>query len=511
MIYSKYISSLLICIATLSPFRGNANNYDNQDKNAAGKLPNVLILTVDDMTYNSVGVFGCSIPGITPNIDRIAGEGMRFTRAFTNTAVCQPARQSFLTGRYPHNHGAEGFEPIDVDVPTLPELLKKAGYMNGILGKEIHHQPVEKFFWDYIPFKTEKDSVWRNGQSRSPALFYEYSARFFQMAHEKSTPFFLVANSHDPHRPFAGSAGDTVSFRRKLPPLTRQFRPDEIDVPKYLPDIPDIRKETAQYYSSVYRADQNIGAVLDALDKSGMAENTIVIFLSDHGASFPFSKSQCYFNSNRTPLIVRWPHKVKPGSVDSVHFVSGIDLMPTILEALGLPLIPGLDGRTCLPLFFQKKQAQRKDVFTTYYQIFEKKRFPMRCLQDKQFGYIYNFWSDGELNMAGDALGGLSWKAMVAAAQYDPEIAKRVELYRHRVPEEFYDFRNDPDALHNLIDDPAYAGEIRKFRKRMVEVMRQYNDPSLEAFVDRNKPGVVKEFMKQQIIKAGQTGQNASF
>jgi N-sulfoglucosamine sulfohydrolase len=511
MFYSKYvIISILAVAGYLTFFNGNINRY-KEESYAARKMPNVLIVTVDDMTYNSIGVFGCKLPGITPNIDKLASEGMRFMHAFSNTAVCQPARQSFLTGRFPHNNGAEGFEPINEDVPTLPELLKKAGYFNGILGKEIHHQPVEKFRWDFIPFKTEKDSLWRKGESRSPALFKEYSARFFQMAKAQQQPFFLVANSHDPHRPFVGSAADTAEFGNTRLPVTRQFSPEEIDVPAYLPDIPDVRKETAQYYGSVYRADQNIGAVLDALDKSGLAANTIVIFLSDHGAAFPFGKSQCYFNSNKTPLIVKWPNKIKAGSIDSVHFVSGIDLMPTILDASRLPLVEDLDGRSFLPLLSGRKEENRNDVYTTYYQVFNKTRYPMRCIQDNNFGYIYNFWSDGILNISGDALGGLTWKAMVEAAKNDPEIAKRVELFRHRIPEEFYDFRNDPDALHNLINDPAYAGEIQKFRDKMLVAMSNYKDPALQTFRDREKQGVKEEFMKQQKIRSGQTGQNAKF
>lgn len=511
MTYFKRILISCFSLAALLPFVSSKNNLNKEEKNTAGKMPNVLIVTVDDMTYNSVGAFGCKIPGITPNIDKLAGEGIRFIHAFTNTAVCQPCRQTLQTGRYPHNNGAEGFEPIDMDVPTLTEQLKKAGYINGILGKEIHHQPVEKYFWDYIPFKNESDSIWRNGGSRDPQLFHTYSANFFKMAKEQNKPFFLIANSHDPHRPFVGTSEYDKEFGTNKTPITRQFRPDEVDVFGYLPDIPDVRKEVAQYYGSVYRADQNIGAVLDALNKSGMAENTIVIFLSDHGAAFPFSKSQCYFNSNKTPLIVKWPNKVHPGSVDSVHFVSGIDLMPTVLEALGLPLVPNLDGRSYLPLLIGSKQEERKDVYTTYYQVFNKTRYPMRCLQDNNFGYIYNFWSDGELNISGDALGGLTWKSMVEAAKNDPEIAKRVELFRHRVPEEFYDFRNDPDALHNLVNEPAYAGEIQKFRDKMLKEMRHYNDPALSAFSNRDQPGVIKEFMKQQKIKAGQTGQDAKF
>lgn len=490
---------------------GAPNNYVEENEYGKGRKTNVLIVTVDDMAYNSVGVFGCRIPGITPNIDKLAAKGIRFNYAFNNTAVCQPCRQSLLTGRYPHNNGAEGFEPIDMDVPTLTEQLRKVGYLNGILGKEIHHQPVEKFCWDYIPFITDTDSIWRNGASRDPGLFHEYSARFFKMAKQQKKPFFLIANSHDPHRPFVGSSEDTTTFRDKLLPVTRQFRTDEVDVFGYLPDIPDVRKEVAQYYGSVYRADQNIGAVLKALKESRLADNTLVIFLSDHGASFPFSKSQCYFNSDKTPLIIQWPHKVKPASVDSTHLISGIDLMPTVLDALGLPQVPNLDGRSYLPLLLGKKQDDRDYVYTTYYQIFEKTRYPMRCLQNKNFGYIYNFWSDCKLGISGDATGGITWKAMIKAAKSDPGIAERVELYRHRVPEEFYDFKNDPDALHNLINEPSYAGEIQKFRDSMIVVMNYCKDPASKAFKDRSKTGVIDDFMIQQKIKASHTKKNLKF
>lgn len=499
MTHFRQILILCFCLPLLLSNYSNKKNANEENHKLA--KTNVLIVTVDDMTYNSVGVFGCKVPGITPNIDKLASTGMRFTNAFNNTAVCQPCRQSLLTGRYPHNNGAEGFEPINMDVPTLTEQLKKVGYINGILGKEIHHQPIAKFSWDYIPFVTDTDSIWRHGESRDPGLFHDYSARFFKMAKNEKKPFFLIANSHDPHRPFVGSSEDTLEFGTRLR-VTRQFRPDEVDVFGYLPDIPDVRKEVAQYYGSVYRADQNIGAVLTALQESGLADNTLVIFLSDHGAAFPFAKSQCYFNSNKTPLIIQWPKKIRPGSVDSTHSISGIDLMPTVLDALGLPLVQNLDGRSYLPLLMGKKQNDRDYVFTTYYQVFSKIRYPMRCLQDKNYGYIYNFWSDGKLAISGDATGGLTWKAMIKAAKDNPGIAQRVELFKHRVPEEFYDFKNDPDALHNLINDPTYLSEIQKFRGKMLEVMSNSKDPAYQAFKDRNKAGVISDFMVQQKIKA---------
>ena len=467
--------------------------------------PNILIVSADDLAYNSVGAFGCQVKDISPNIDKLATEGIRFTNAHVNTPVCQPCRQSWLTGRFPHSNGAEGFEPIDEDVPTLPEQLKSIGYLNGILGKEIHHQPRERFFWDFIPFATETDSIWRKGNSRNPNLFYEYSLKFFEMAKNQGKPFFLSANSHDPHRPFIGSRQDSLTWGDNMPPVDRQYAADEIDVLGYLPDIEDVRKEVAQYYGNVFRADQNVGAVLQALKESGLDDNTVVIFLSDHGAAFPFSKAQCYLNSSKTPLIIRWPERISTGTIDSNHFVTGIDLMPTIMEIVGLPIIPKLDGQSFLPLLLNEQQEGREYAYSSFYQIFARIRYPMRCIQNEEYGYIYNFWSDHQQEIRGDATSGLTWKAMIEAAETDPEIAKRVELYKYRVPEEFYHFKTDPDGLINLATDPSYADELDQFRNKMLEMMEKYNDPAYETYRNRNQPSVLGNFMEAQKMKAKST------
>lgn len=472
--------------------------------------PNILILTVDDMTYNSIGSFGCKIPGITPNIDRLSSEGMKFMRAFTNTAVCQPSRQTLQTGRYPHNHGAEGLEPMYTDVPTLSAQLHKAGYINGILGKETHHQPTELFFWDFIPFRSVTDSTWRKSDSRNSALFYEYSNRFFSMARASGKPFFFMANSHDPHRPFVGTAQDSLLVKQKRHSLGKYFNPKDIDVPLFLPDLPDIRKEIAQYYGSVHRADQHMGAVLQALEENGLAQNTIIIFLSDHGAALPFGKSQCYLNSNKTPLIIKWPSQIPAGRIDSTHFISAIDVMPTLIDLLSLPKVPGMDGKTFLSILHGKKQKGRKQVFTTYYQTFAKTRYPMRCIQEEGLGYIFNFWSDGQLKMTGDATGGLTWNAMLKAQKNDPLIAARVELYSHRVREELYDFKNDPDGLHNLANDPKYQQDLIRLRAQMLSMMIKYRDPAYVAYRDRDLPGVIDKFMEDQRNKAKMTVPNVA-
>ena len=468
-------------------------------KTSAPRL-NVLLITADDLNYDSLGCYGCSISQITPNIDRLADEGMRFTNAHVNIAVCQPCRQSIMTGRYPHRNGAQGFEPIDMDVPTLQEQLHNAGYLNGILGKEKHMQPVSKYMWDYV--KGEKELASGAGIGRSPELYEQYTAEFLKLSKEQNKPFFLMANSHDPHRPFADSESEKRSWGHDLPKFTRRITDDEVPIPDFLPDLPNVRKEVAQYYTSVYRCDQTVGAILQALKDSGLADSTIVMFLSDNGMATPFAKANCYLNSTKTPWIISWPGKIKPGAVDSEHFISGIDFMPTILEMAGIEAIKGMDGTSFLPLLHGKKQQGREYVYTEFHKTYAPRPFPMRCVQDEQFGYIFNFWAGKTKPMRMDSTSGLTFNAMEEAAESNQDIAARVELFNHRVPEEFYDFKNDPGGMHNLIDDPKYQKEIDTLREKLEEHLRESEDWALDAFLNRDDPAVMDAFMEEERKRA---------
>lgn len=455
--------------------------------------PNFVLITADDLNYDSVGCYGCSLPDITPNIDALAAQGMKFRNAHVNIAVCQPCRQSIMTGRYPHRNGAKGFEPIDRDVPTLQESLRKAGYVNGILGKEIHLRPKEKYCWDY--YITEGELASGAGIGRSPQKYYEYSKTFFTMAKDRDRPFFLMANSHDPHRPFAGSVQEKKAWGRDLPTFTRQFKGDEVPIPEFLPDLPDIRREVAEYFTSVYRCDQSVGAIIKALRESGLAGNTMVMFLSDNGMSVPFAKSNCYLSSTKTPWIVTWPGKVKPNTTDSQHFISGIDYMPTVLDAAGIKAVDGMDGFTFLPLLYGQRQSGRNYVFTEYHKTFAGRRFPMRCVQNEQYGYIINFWADKTPPMRMDSTSGLTFKAMQEAATADPRIAARVTLFEHRVFEEFYDVKKDPGALNNLINEPQYSYDIEHLRSVLEMRMKKTSDPALTAFQNRDNLKAIDDFM----------------
>ena len=437
------------------------------------KRLNVLLITADDLNCDSVGCFGSKVPNITPNIDKLAGEGIKFTHAHVQAAVCQPSRSVLMTGRYPHRNGARGFEPINPAVTTLQERLRAAGFLNGIMGKNGHLQPRDKFCWDYyiIPDQLE--------QGRSPAEYYTHAKEFFEQAKAAGKPFFLMANSQDPHRPFAGSDVEMSKFGKHYP-YSRKYTPSEAEVTGFLPDLPDVRTELAQYYTSAHRCDETVGQVLKALADTGNADNTLVMFLSDNGMSFPYSKTNCYLASTHTPWIARWPGHTKPGKVDSTHFVSGIDYMPTIIEAAGLEPVSGMDGKSFLPLLKGSDQTGRDKVFTFFEETSARNQYPMRCVQNAKYGYIYNAWSDGKNGFRNEAMGSMTWRAM--AASTDPKVKERAQYFLHRAPEELYDLQADPSCLKNLASDPAHKKTLEDLRKQLLDNMTSTQDPILPAF-----------------------------
>ncbi|MDP6047657.1 MAG: sulfatase [Phycisphaerae bacterium] len=470
-------------------------------KNASPtKQPNILLITADDLNCDSVGVYGCKTPDITPNIDKLAAAGVRFEHAHVTIAVCQPCRGVLATGRYPHRSGIEGFQRLPAakkDIQLVTERLRAGGYLNGILGKVGHSSPKASFKWDM------SYDMPQLGKGRDPKLYAKYAKEFFLRAKSQGKPFYLMANSHDPHRPFAGSDQE-AGMRRggKLTPPSRTYKPSEINIPGFLPDIPNVRREIAEYYSSVKRCDDTVGALLKALDESGQADNTLVMFISDHGMALPFAKTNCYLHSTRTPWIVRWPGVVKGPKINKTHFISCIDFMPTALEAAGLDKDDTVDGTSFLSILKGGKQTGRDKVFTQFHQTAGRRRFPMRTVQDKRFGYIFNPWSDGKTAFKNESQSGRSFKAMQAAAKDDAKIAARVKLFQYRVVEEFYDFAKDPDALNNLIDNAEYKPQLDKMRAELLKWMIATKDPVREAFEKRDSPEALAKFMAEQNAKS---------
>ena len=434
--------------------------------------PNILLITADDLDCESVSVFGPRVKGLTPRVDALAKEGMRFERAHVTIAVCQPCRSVWLTGRYPHRSGGEGFHKLRIKgVPILPQLLRKTGYRVGILGKVGHSTPYRDFEWDSA---YDREQL---GEGRNPAIYARRAREFFDASKRAKKPFFLMANSHDPHRPFYGNDRRIRYGENAASEPSRVYERRDAKVPAFLPDLRPVRRELAEYYSSVRRLDDTVGALLDELADAGLAEDTVVVFLSDHGMPLPFAKTNCYPQSTRTPMIVRWPGRVGKDTKDSEHLVGGVDLMPTLLEIAGCKSPKGVDGRSFVPLLEGRAREGWDAVFTQFHATSGRRAFPMRGLVTRRYAYIINPWSDGERVFKNESQNGRTMRAMRRAAQGDAAIRARVRHFLRRVPEELYDLDKDPDCLRNLVDSPAHREELAKLRARLRAWQERTKDP----------------------------------
>ena len=450
----------------------------------AAKRINVLLFTADDLHAESLGVYGGTAPDLTPNLDRFAAQGMLFNRAHVNVAICAPCRAVIATGLLSHNSGAMGFMKANPGTPDIVTAFQSAGYLAGILGKVPHSTPTKNMKWDYSFDQKEL------GNGRDPELYYDRCVTFFKRCKEEGKPFYFMVNSHDPHRPYCDP--DHLTKGAAMP--SRVYTPEEVDVPGFLPDLPGVRAELAHYQNSTRRLDDTFGKVMQALMESGQAKNTIVIFMSDNGIAVPFAKCNTWFHSSRTPFMVRWPGKVKAGTRNDTHFVSAVDLKPTFLDITAVKGPAKLDGRSILPLLRGKSQQGREYMFTQIDSKAGNDGVPMRCVQDARFGYIYNPFSDGK-HIYRNNNEGKTFAAMAAAAESDPDIAARIDLFRMRVPEEFYDLENDPDCLHNLIGHTDYQKAIGEYRQRLESWMEQTKDPMLAALQHKDDRAKVDEIM----------------
>ncbi len=314
-------------------------------------------------------------------------------------------------------------------------------------------------------------------------------------AEEQGKPFCLLVNVADPHKPFYAQSrrGETIPDPH-VP--SRVFTPDEPPTPGFLFEDPVVSKELAHYYSSVRRADDGVGHVLRALSESGEADRTLVMFLSDHGMPLPFAKTQVYHHSTHTPLVFHWPGVTEPGSVDDRHMVSAVDLLPTLLDVVGIAQPDGMDGRSFAPLLRGETQEGRDLVIKEYNENAGGSRDPMRAVETKRLLYIFNPWSNGERVMATATTGTPTYRRMAELAETDERIAARHELYRHRVVEELYDVENDPDCLVNLIDDPERQEDLARLREALESWMVATGDHMLDVFRHRDDPAVREAYVQ---------------
>ena len=454
--------------------------------------PNILLLTVDDMSCDSVGVFGSKLANTTPNMDKLASQSLRFAHAHVTVGNCMPCRNVMLSGLYSHNNKVEGFYQVkDPGWPHLVDLMKRAGYFTGIRGKVSHSAPYQPYAWD-ADLDTLPDGS--KGHIKDPKSYGISTTDGIAKAKAAGKPFCLVVNISDPHKPFWSKAKG--GGKDPYTP-SRIFKASEVPIPGFLFDDPQVREELALYYSSVRRADDCVGQVLAALKASGEMDNTVVMFMSDHGMPLPFAKTQLYHHSTHTPWMVRWPGVTKAGSVDKQHMISAVDFLPTILDITGAPHPKRLDGRSYLPLLKGGTQEDRDHVIKEYNENAGRSRDPMRGVQTKKYLYLFNPWSNGERVFATATTGTVTYRRMVDLASSSKSLSARLDLYKHRVPEELYDVTKDPDCLINLINQPKHQAELKELRAKLDAWMVRSKDPMLEAFRKRENAGFVEAYVQK--------------
>ncbi len=431
-----------------------------------GKTPNILWLDAEDLSPD-LACYGHPLVH-TPNLDRLAAEGARFTNAFVTCPVCSPSRASFATGMYQTTLGAHHHRPLShykEGVSTsLPEpvriftqYLREAGYFT-CNGQALEPETRGKTGYSFdMPFQEAFDGT-------------DWSQR------EADQPFFAQIHFPETHRTF-----------RHDP--ERPIDPADVDLPPYYPGHPVTRLDWALYLETVQMLDKKVGAVLQRLEEKGLAENTAVFFTGDHGRPMVRGKQWLYDSGIRIPLIVRWPGVVQPGTIRE-DLVSGIDLTPTWLEIAGIRQPDYIEGQSLLEQNFQSGEyiyAARDRC--------DEADFRIRCIRSHQYKYIRNFYPERPFTQF-SAYKKREYPVLTLMqllherGELLPEQARLMKP--NRPVEELYDIQNDPFEVQNLAADPAYADILQTLRNELDRWICETNDqgripedPDDTALIDR--------------------------
>jgi N-sulfoglucosamine sulfohydrolase len=406
--------------------------------------PNILLITVDDMSADSVGVYGSAVPETTPTIDSFAETALRFNFAHVVCGSCKPSRNVMMSGLYPHTNGVEGFRTYpDTSHKLLPDLLKLQNYFVGIYHKAPHTTPGE-YAWD-VNFSPETFPI------KNPESYY----------------------------------------------------PAEMVIPGFLPGGGNVPLELAHYYMSVRRADDSLAKILEAFDEFNLRENTLIVFLSDHGMPQPFAKACIYHHSTHTPLMFSWPGVIEANAVDNEHMVSAVDLMPTLLDVVGSEHPYGLEGKSFYAVLLGETLPGFDHVIKEVDETSNRQRLPMRSVQTKKFGYVFNTWSNGTRDVRNATENTLADQRMTELAELgDPFWTARDNHFEFRAKEEFYDYVTDPNAIVNLIDSPdaEIQAEIDRHRQLLLDWMIRTEDHALEAFRNLTDDEAIEDYWLSQEV-----------
>lgn len=449
-------SLLLIC--------GPACTTTKED--TAEKPPNLILIIADDMAWDDSGAYGH--PHIhTPNIDRLAREGMRFDQAFLTTSSCSPSRASIITGTYPHQTDAEQLHwPIPKDKITFVEHLRQAGYWTALAGK-YHLGADMRDRFDLIADVGTAGFV-MGGDAKQPT---ETTARDGSGCEQwlatfnsrpRDQPFFLWLAAVDPHRPYEDSI------------VSSSHVPEDVRIPPYMPDNDTVRADFVRYYNEIQRMDSYIGKLMSSLTSAGLEEETLVLFISDNGRPFPRDKTTLYDGGIKTPLIVRWPAKVKAGTTTDA-LISAVDIAPTFLAAAKVPIPDFLEGVDFLPVLDDPTTSVREVVYAEdHWHDFEDYT---RAVRDQRYKYIRNFYPDLPNTPPADALRSPTFANMQMRYAKGALTAAQLACFRQPRPEEeLYDLANDPYELNNLAGRAEFEKTLKKLRREMEQIRQKTGD-----------------------------------
>ncbi len=411
----------------------------------AADRPNIVFIIADDMNWNDCGAYGNPVVR-TPNIDQLAKDGMLFRHAYLTANSCSPSRSSIITGRYPHNTGAEQLHwPLPSASVTFVEKLKKAGYYTAAAGKWHLGDGVKDRFDDIFE-ASMAGFILPTGDGKEPPKMIAKAPSGCEAwiptlkNRPKDKPFFLWLAALDPHREYEDGALD--------PP----HQASEVLVPPHLPDTPEVREDLRLYYDEIGRLDQYVGKVVAELERQGVSDETLILFITDNGRPFPRDKTSLYDGGIRTPWIVKWPDRVTAGTV-SQSLVSAVDIAPTFLAAAGVAPVPVFTGVSFLSILADPTVAVRKYVFAEdHWHDYEDHG---RSIGTQRYKLIRNSYPDLPATPSADAGRSLTWQAMLKLNANGGLTPVQQACFQAPRPEfELYDLVNDPNELRNLIGVP---------------------------------------------------------
>lgn len=411
---------------------------------------NFVFFIADDCTWSDLGCYG-GVNVKTPNIDRLAGEGIRFTRCFQAAPMCSPTRHNLLTGMYPTKTGAyPNHTFVKPGTQSVVQYLKPQGYRVALAGKR-HIAPQEVFDFEYL------------GGGKN--LNFDRVDDFLSDVKATAEPFCLFLCSHEPHTPW--NKGNPA-----------RFDPEAVVLPPFWVDTRETREAYCRYLAEIEYLDNEVGRAIDLLGKHGVADETVFVFTSEQGNSFPFAKWTCYNSGLHTALIVRWPGKTRPGTVSDC-LTDYSDVLPTFLDIAGVPIPKQLDGFSLKEVLTGGKATRKKYSFalqTTRGIISGSEYFGIRSVTDGRYRLIVNLTPDQPFKNAvtqGKDAWWLSWKRK---ATDDPVARNLVESYQHRPPVELYDDLEDPYNRKNRAEDPELAGVRKKLTSELNRWMKRSGD-----------------------------------